>query len=58
MRRRFGNQHGFTLLELTVVAAILGVLAGVVAVAVSGQATQGRAAAQVTDTAEIQKARR
>lgn len=56
IRHFFTSQSGFTLLELTVVSAILGILAGIVAFSVSGQASQGRSAAQIADTAEIQKA--
>jgi prepilin-type N-terminal cleavage/methylation domain-containing protein len=50
------EQKGLTLLELTVVAAILSLLAALTAVAVTGTVSQSRATTKTTDTAEIQKA--
>ena len=52
----FSSQSGITLLELTVVSAILAVLAGIIAFSVSGQSTQSRNAVQLIDISEVQKA--
>ena len=54
-RERLDAPDGLSLLELTVVAAILGVLAAMVAVAVTGQATESRSTAQLADVSEVQK---
>ena len=50
------DQRGLTLLELTVVAAILSVLAGLTAAAVTGSTSQSKAVLLGANLAEIQKA--
>ena len=54
--RTLHSEKGLTLLELTVVAAILAILAGLTAVAVTGSASAGKGAVLEADIAEIQKA--
>jgi prepilin-type N-terminal cleavage/methylation domain-containing protein len=51
-----GNERGLTLLELTVVAAIISILAALTAVAVTGTTNTTRAVARTNDISEMQKA--
>jgi prepilin-type N-terminal cleavage/methylation domain-containing protein len=54
--RQARQDDGFTLIEVLVVIAILGVLAGIVVFAVSGITDRGQASACKTDKATIQTA--
>jgi prepilin-type N-terminal cleavage/methylation domain-containing protein len=56
IKRLHGDQRGLSLLELTVVAAILSILAALTAVAVSGTTSTTREVARANDIAEMQKA--
>lgn len=56
VRQLLRDQSGITLLELTVVSAILAILAALVAVGVSGKATDSRESTRGNDQAEVQKA--
>lgn len=51
-----GDQHGLSLLELTVVAAIIAILASLTAVAVTGTTSTTRAVTRTSDMSETQKA--
>lgn len=53
--RGFSSQRGTTLLELTVVGAIIASLAAMTAVGVTGQATNSRAVSKINDMSEVQK---
>ncbi|MBI2165523.1 MAG: hypothetical protein HYU29_03860 [Chloroflexi bacterium] len=56
LSRWLRRQRGLTLLELSVVSGILTLMAGLVALAVTGRTTGTRATAQVVDISQIQKA--
>ncbi|MSQ13789.1 MAG: prepilin-type N-terminal cleavage/methylation domain-containing protein [Dehalococcoidia bacterium] len=56
VRRTISAQRGLTLLEMAVVGAILSILAGLTAVAVTGSATSTSGAAILADVSEVQKA--
>lgn len=56
LRRLTKREAGLTLLELTVVSAIMSLMAGLVALAVAGRTSQSRESAQTVDVAQAQKA--
>ena len=53
--KAFNKERGVTLLELTVVGAVLATLATMTAVGVSGQATNSRNISKINDMSEVQK---
>jgi type II secretory pathway pseudopilin PulG len=55
-KRFVGDRRGLTLLELTVVGAVLGIMSALIAVGVTGRATDSKAAVRTSDQAEVQKA--
>ncbi len=55
IRTRTDDQRGLSLLELTVVAAIISILAGLTSIAVTGVTSSARDAGRTNDVAEMQK---
>ncbi len=55
-KKQFGPTHGFTLIEILIVVAIIAILASVVLVGLGPTQQQGRDARRISDLREVQTA--